>query len=1596
MNIYLTVRDSLIATHRYRQAIQEIRYLLERDPDARKRRNIRALAESVLFPDSFLLKFPVSLLVALITELFDFLERREGEVAIRHEPLESGGGGLLLIHCPNAPHIVDSILALQQRLNGSFQVVAHPLLTIKRQGKKIVHLDDAGQAGPKELFAILRLEEADEEAKANIEAEVARILQAALSVHRDSPRMTERLLHLEQDPALAEQSAFLAWLREAAFIPFLYRGWRSVKTSENDAAPTEGREFLTFGLRPEHCYQGTGGQADERLLQAYLKERVENRQTGSITIQGTPLFSPLLRHESMICVAVREGIEPGDLRVHAFLGLFSKSEMAAAADKVPALSRKLRQLLEDLHLSADGHDYRKLKELFNLFPKVELFFTGKMQLQLIANSLIHYLHRSDTLKLLILASPNPSAVASLILIPRRLYREGLADEIESVLCRWFPLSIEKSSLIDTGESHLGLHLLLHAEEEEISIEIKPLERAITRLAQPWELKVRRLLERALGNERGAALWRKYSKGFGPEYRSLMPPRYALRDVLGLERLTACKEEVIELLNPCREIADFRLHFYGREETFLDQYMPVLENLNLRVIDQVQFTVTLNREKLYIKSFSVKAAGAACAPLSVLRERLLDALFAIFRGQVENDPLNGLLVLTGLAWKEIDVLRAYRNYYFQLGSPFTQSSFHRALLCNPKAVHLLFRYFEARFRPLPDWTESRQREEAALFPLRLELLDCLESVKDINEDRILRTLFNLIDATVRCNFHVRWNLEEYFIAFKIDSLGVIEMPAPRPKYEIYVHAAHMEGIHLRGGEVARGGIRWSDRVDDFRTEILDLMQTQMSKNALIVPKGAKGGFVLKKMPESKEAAAAAAKEAYITLIRGLLDLTDNRAGNDVVQLPGIIAYDGQDPYLVVAADKGTADFSDVANAVAEEYRFWLKDAFASGGSQGYNHKVLGITARGAWECVKRHFREIGRDIQKEPFTVIGIGSMDGDVFGNGMLLSRRIRLLAAFSGQHIFLDPDSDPEISFAERQRLFELPGSSWDDYDRELISEGGGVYPRNAKDIPLSPQARQWFGVRHHSLDGDGLIRQILKAPADFLWLGGIGTYVKASTEKNEEVGDRVNDNVRVDAQEIRARVVGEGANLGFTQKGRIEYNLAGRRINTDGVDNSAGVDTSDHEVNLKILMIDLQKKKLITDYHPLFERLTEEVCRAVIADNYAQSLCLSLDSERCRENPERFLNLADALENSGLLDRASESFPRRKELLARPGQRLSRPELAILMAYGKMQLFQELMERPAFLAEPFCRKFLRDYFPEEICRHYGGHLDSHPLADEIKATVITNKIIGQAGSAFLAWFPEEEAFDTVDRVSAYITFDRVMAADDLRNKTYALDNLAPAERQYAMLLALENRLESLCRWAMGRGLHLSPSLETLECYCEYLPQYESYLEEAQQDEELRAFQESMAQHQQEGFSKVEARRMALLSHLEDFPRMVTLVSEAGGDFMHLVRAFDGILVYFGLKQLQAMLDDIPARDHWDRKVKTDLIERIKSAVSAMTVAILPVAGADVAGYFEQRLPAEALAGYRRLRREIGDAPPVGLLPYTVLCGELEKVTETVRRSVF
>lgn len=1575
MKVILESKHYLADKSRQHQRLVETQCLLDRHEDVQKRRYLKALAEIIIFPESYLCTLPAVFLASFIVKLYRFLEPRKEHIVLRTLPLLNGDQHLLMISAPAAPYLVETLQILQQKYSDRFTLIAHPVLTVKRRHNEIINLYHEVEEGYSELLILVRLENIDALVLQRIQEQSRLLLDQALRVHQAAPLFREKLQVIEASACLRAYRPLVQWLQHNVFIPLWYRSF-----PEKGAAPAVITGDGGVGIDLSACLTIFNADASQEMNQEL--ERLLARETTAV-IHKLSFDSPLFGQDDLVYIGFRDKL-PGAAVEHAFIGVFRNIELTCASCHVAELQQKTDETLARIRIPKGSHDHIKLQEIFSLFPKLELFFMGEAQLQLLAQSLIHYLSRPNSLKLLFLSSPSPFCISILIVIPQEFLTGSLKDQLTSILCSALQSQPEAVRFSHFGESFAALFLSLTPHQEQVRIHIDNLEKLLNRRCRPWSIQFRELLERARGKVAGSDLWRKYHDSFSAEYRAMFPPRYALKDLLQIEKLISSGAQGIHLLSPCHDQEYFRLHFYSRREEFLDEYLPILANLNLRLIDQVQFAVTVDETSLFIKSFAIMPSSAQSKTLQTIKPLLLEMITAIQEQRVENDALNKLLLITGMSWQEIDVLRTYRNYCLQLGFHSTVLSFQRALLNNPQLARSLFEYFEVRFRPSPEWDDPVVREEQGLFPIRLSLLENMETVSDLNDDRILRTLFNLIDSTVRSNFHVRKHCNDYFIAIKINSLGVIEMPLPRPSFEIYVHAADMEGIHLRGGKIARGGIRWSDRPDDFRTEILDLMQTQISKNALIVPTGAKGGFVVK-LRKSHDNFREAGKKAYQRLMRGLLDLTDNYVNEQVISLPGIVLYDDSDPYLVVAADKGTAQFPDIANAIASEYGFWLGDAFASGGSHGYNHKVLGITARGAWESVKRHFRELGKNIQCQPFTVVGIGSMDGDVFGNGMLLSRCIQLRAAISGQHIFLDPAPDPDISYRERERLFNLPGSSWGDYQPDLISQGGGVYLRSSKDIPVSEPVRQWLGIRYRTLDGETLIRYLLCAKVELLWLGGIGTYVKAASEKHEEVGDRQNDNVRVDAIDMQAQVIGEGANLGVTRLARVEFALAGGLINADAIDNSAGVDTSDHEVNLKILLRALNKQQLVDDYQALFDELAEPVCEAVLANNYAQTLCLSLEQLRCRKDPEPYLELAYRLQAAGMLDFSVEAFPSAKTVHARDKVKLTRPELAVLIASAKRWLTQQLLDQRDLISMECCDYYLRGYFPAVLTEQFTEQIPSHPLASAIKATCISNTVINQAGCSFIAGAIENPTQQINDLIGSYLAFDRILGGDAFRKSLFELDNQIESQYQYSLLLEFETCLADFSFWSVANHVPIKPELPVIANYRHQLDNFAQYCAQHAQPEKTEPARDEA------NLSEDVKKRLQLISRLKDFPAAVALVVETNSDIDKVTNLFAATAVLLHFDPVLDQLGGISLVDSWERKLFAELKLGLKQRQFDVVKKVLQSGDSSAQVYFADPQRQSPFNRYQRTYHEIAGTSHHNLMPYLVWYKALEKLLETI-----
>jgi len=1287
-------------------------------------------------------------------------------------------------HTVDTPFIFESLKNYFRKAGLRVFSAIHPIFTVRRQWERIVWVGGPHEEGSKECYTHLQIEPVEsKERLRRIEHEVYSVLKCVFHAVEDFQEMGRACREL--GPRLQARAgagsdleasrAFLEWLLDDNYIFMGTVRYRIEPDGGFDRIDeTSTGVFQDMTLLPV-VFPGALEQIESHLLPVSGDDRI-------IDIDFSNNASSIYHLEPIDDLVVREWGSDGKLAgATVFLGRFARGAFAQRADRIPLLKEKHDWLLRESGVIPNSHIWREIRAAFNRFPKTELFYASVADLKTVIDRIVSMTGDDEVA----IYSRKGSAYEALyIAFSRFRYSYQTEEALRQALADTFgPVSYSIS--VDCGAVTLFL-FYFDSSRLEHAIDAEEVRQLTLPLVTTWEDRVAQALEKQFGEREGRKLFKRYvrSETRSGLYREATPPEQVPEDVQHLEALEGRLE--VRVIPRSSEIV--ALNLYSMHALGLTDILKTLQNLGLTVTEELRAPLTLpDGRRCFLYRFELDAPSHRIAALHLGGDRFVDALRALDEERATDDPLNGLVLQAGLQWRDVEVVRTLRNHLLQIRSHYNVETVNGVLLRNSAVAGTLFKSFGARFDP--NFLGNRA---AAVAEADEGVKRALEAVRSLAEDEVLRGLDNLIKCTLRTNFFQR--PERPVVAIKVDSRRVEGMVSPRPMVEVYVHSRLLEGIHLRGGRVARGGIRWSDRHDDFRTEILGLMKTQMVKNSIIVPVGSKGGFVLKGSVPSRPALDAYLIARYREFVSGLLDVTDNRLDGEVLHPPDVVRQDGDDPYLVVAADKGTAHLSDTANSVSAQYGFWLGDAFASGGSAGYDHKRMGITARGAWECVKHHFRNLGIDVQKEPFTVAGIGDMAGDVFGNGVLQSRATKLVAAFNHLHIFIDPEPDPERAFKERERLFALARSSWRDYDAALISKGGGVFDRSAKAIPLSPEMKKLLELDGDSASGEEVIRRILVARVDLLYNGGIGTYVKASAEDDIDVGDRANDRVRVDGKEVRARVVAEGGNLGLTQKARLELWAGGALVNTDAVDNSGGVDTSDHEVNIKILMDALVKKGIIKgrgERNRTLSEMTEEVAGLVLADNASQALALSLDGQRSARRYEEFVAYVDDLTGAGVLVRADESVPERDELLASPYRErgLPRPLLAVLLGYTKMFAFQLVMETD-FPDSETGRPFLENYFPHRLRNEFGSHFAEHVLRREIVATGAVNYLVNKAGVTFLTRMMAATKAGIGEVVTAYVDVDREAEAGKLRADLLAAGLAARAEQD--ALLAIEEAIEA------------------------------------------------------------------------------------------------------------------------------------------------------------------------------------------------------------
>jgi glutamate dehydrogenase len=1075
-------------------------------------------------------------------------------------------------------------------------------------------------------------------------------------------------------------------------------------------------------------------------------------------------------------------------------------------------------------------------------------------------------------------------------------------------------------------------------------DVADIERRLIAASRRWKDDLLQALNEALGEARGAALFHRFQDAFPAAYHEDFAARIAVPDIERAERVLAGEPFALSLYRPLEaapRTLRFKLVHKGRP-VMLSDSLPMLECMGLKVLDERPYHLEIEgQETVWIHDFGLMSQNTDIdTEIDALQDIFEDAFGRIFRGEVERDDFNRLVIAARLPAEEIVILRAYAKYLRQIGFPLSQSFIEATLAGNAGIARQLVELFKLRFDPTgPGQTDAAEAEATAIAAIK----SSLEKVQNLNEDRVLRQYLALVRATNRTNF---WRTNaagqaRSFLSFKFDPSKVPGLPEPKPMFEIFVYSPRFEGVHLRGGKVARGGLRWSDRPEDFRTEILGLVKAQMVKNTVIVPVGSKGGFVLKRpvSPADREAWMKEGVECYQDYLRGLLDITDNRVSGAIVPPPQVRRHDPDDPYLVVAADKGTATFSDYANAISREYGFWMDDAFASGGSAGYDHKAMGITARGAWESVKRHFREMGLNTQTTPFTVVGIGDMSGDVFGNGMLLSRHIRLVAAFDHRHIFLDPNPDAETGFIERARLFRMPRSSWADYETGLISRGGGVFPRSAKSIAVSPEAAGSLGIEPGELTPNELMNAILKAPVDLLYNGGIGTYVKSSRETNADAGDRANDAIRVNGRDLRCKVVAEGGNLGCTQLGRVEYAMAGGRIFTDAIDNSAGVDTSDHEVNIKILLGQVMAEGELTEKqrNALLAEMTDEVAALVLRDNYFQTQAISIAGRRqlfLLDAQQRFIRF---LEKQGRLNRALEFLPTDEELAERRVKQigLTSPERAVLLAYSKIWLFDELLAS-RLLDDAWFANVIERYFPKALRERYAGYMQTHPLRREIIATHVTNSTLNRVGSTFVHYLSEITGFHPPEIVRAYLLTREVFGLVTLWKDVEALDNRVEDGMQAEMLIEADRLIVRATSWFL-RSRRLGDEMAgTIAYFSQAVEQLAGQLPGALDASDRERMQSEAAVFMQSGVPDSLANRVAALDPLFAALDIAEVASASQQPVERVAGVYFNLASQLGLPDLREQIAALPGDQHWQALARGAMLDDLTGLQRTLTGEVL------------------------------------------------------------
>jgi glutamate dehydrogenase len=1385
-----------------------------------------------------------------------------------------------------------------------------------------------------------------EQIKGSIEKVLADVRAAVTDWQPMLGKLRENIKILQQaKPPIAkdeldERIDFLNWLKDGNFIFLGYREY----TIEG-----EGEERALV-LRPN---SGLGVLADEshcvvRRPFSTLPEEALNRflnPAESFTIVKTNTIATVHRPAYSDYFGIKCYDDQGNIVGESrFIGLYTSSAYNSSPKQIPMLRLKVDKVMQASGLPRSGHSAKALLNILETLPRDDLFQAEIEELLELGLGIVN-LQERQRIRLFARQDIYGRFISCLVFVPRERFHTELRQLMQDELVAAFAATSISFSTQFSESMLARIHFVVRIDPKKPKeYNLREIETKLIDIARTWNDELFDELLEYYGEERGNALALKYANAFSAGYREQFESRTAVFDIEHMEKLANETPLVMNMYQPFDEQPGvIRFKLYHREHGIpLSDVLPILENLGLRVLGERPYRLKFKEgEQIWINDFGMIHSKGDALQVAEVKDIFENAFGRIWYKQAEDDGFNKLVLGANLNWRQVTVLRAYAKYLKQTGFTFSQSYIEETLVCYPQIARLLIELFEVRF--VPEEVANRSR-----LIKRYELIlekEC-DNVLNLDQDRILRRFIEVIQATLRTNNYQadKTGQPKNYISFKLDPSAISDLPLPRPMFEIFVYSPRFEGVHLRGARVARGGLRWSDRREDFRTEILGLMKAQQVKNAVIVPAGAKGGFVPKLLPKEggREALMAEVISCYQTFIAGLLDITDNLSGGKVVYPPNVYRFDEEaDPYLVVAADKGTASFSDIANKIAKEYGFWLGDAFASGGSAGYDHKKMSITARGAWESVKRHFRNLGVDTQTTDFTVVGIGDMSGDVFGNGMLLSEHIKLVAAFNHEHIFLDPNPNPGLSYAERQRLFQLPRSTWEDYDVKLLSKGGGIYKRTEKSIKLSAEVKQLLDVKKDSMAPNELIRAILLAPVDLLWNGGIGTYMKAHHESNTDVGDRANDAVRVNGEELRCKVVGEGGNLGCTQSGRMEYSLQGGHIYTDFIDNSAGVDCSDHEVNIKILLNGVVANGDLTEKqrNQLLAGMTDEVAELVLADNYNQTQAIDLEFYQAHQHVNLHTRYIEELERKGL-NRSLEFLPDKKTLLDRKvqGKGLTRPAIAILLAYTKNNLKQDILSSDV-PEDPYFSRVLESGFPKPLRTQYAQQIKQHSLRREIIATLLGSSLVNEMGVTFVARLHDETGAPVSAIVRAYTIARSVFNIQPVWEAIESLDGKVKVEVQMDMMLRISRLIRHATRWFLRNRRTRLDITSTCQHFASGIGLLLEYVLELHSNSDMEYFQVNAEQLIQQGVPEQIAWQITKLDSLYSALEIIEGAIGYNFDLLDVAKTYHKLGHELDLSWFRNQIVTYPADTYWDTLAREALRDDLDLQQCHLAIGLLKIA---------------------------------------------------------